>query len=683
MKLRNILLIIPLMAASVAFASEIIPAPVSERMAEGVYNIGNSPAIYMNLENTEDSRRLRQAVGAFIPEGRYVNKESKGDIRLHLLKSGIFYGSPEGYVLEIRPSGVDIYASGAAGLFYGVQTLRGLVEANGRSLQCRVINDNPRFAYRGLMLDVSRHFRDAEFVKKQLDAMARLKLNNFHFHLTDGAGWRVQTDAYPRLTEYAAWRPGNTWKEWNEMGNGYLEEGSAGASGGYYTKDELRDIVAYAADRYITVVPEIEMPSHSEEVMAAYPGLLCTDPDGHTSDFCPSNDSTYRFLETVLDEVMEIFPSHYIHIGGDEAPKTAWRTCSRCRELMEREGYDSVDKLQSHLIKTIERYLNAHGRDIIGWDEIMEGGLAPNATVMSWRGTAGGEKAAHESHKVIMTPGRYCYLDGYQDAPYSQPEAIGGYLPLELAYSYEPVPESLQGKPGESFISGLQGNLFTEYVPTGSHAEYMLYPRMYAIAERGWSSRETRDYNDFRARAVSMANRMREEGYNTFDLEKEIGNRSEAKAYDGHLASGKPVTYIISAWKNYPANGELTLTDGLHGGWNYNDSRWQGFLSPSSERMDVVIDLGETMPIHRIGADFMQICQPDVWMPAKVEIWISDNNVDYTLLTTVNHNVVRDDAVSFKNFGWEGEATARYIRYKAWADDVIGGIMFVDEITVE
>lgn len=293
-----------------------------------------------------------------------------------------------------------------------------------------------------------------------------------------------------------------------------------------------------------------------------------------------------------------------------------------------------------------------------------------------WRESCGGRSPRDHD------PGRYCYLDGYQDAPYSQPEAIGGYLPLELAYSYDPVPESLRGTDREKFIYGLQGNLFTEYVPTAEHAEYMLYPRMYAIAERAWSPEQQRDYADFHSRAMLFNDKMKKDGYNVFDLSKEIGNREEAKQPDHHLAYGKPVEYRIAAWKNYPANGNLTLTDGLHGGWNYNDQRWQGFVSSGTKRMDVVIDLGKRTDIKHIGADFMQICGPGVWMPANVVISVSNDGKKFRTLATIPNEVRHTDEVEFKNFSWNGSDKARYIRYQATADPEFGGILFTDEIVV-
>lgn len=667
--------------------ASLIPAPafidITSADTATVFTLPKTPAVYLAaMPDADDSRRLAEALRQAFPGYKKAATAAKANITLGLIAATGDAPRTGAYAIDVDKSGAKLTATTPEGLFYAIGTLSTLLDDNGGSLPALAINDFPRFGYRGMMLDVSRHFRDKDFVKKQIDAMARLKLNNLHLHLTDAAGWRIEIDRYPRLTELAAWRPGKTWKEWNERGNKYVEQGDTAANGGYFTKDDIREIVAYAADRYINVIPEIEMPSHSEEVLTAYPELSCTHEPYKQSDFCPGNEATFEFLENVLTEVIDLFPSNLIHIGGDEAPKQSWPDCPLCQKRMADEGIADVDGLQSYLIHRIEKFLNSKGRSLLGWDEIMEGGLAPNAAVMSWRGTEGGERAAAAGHRVIMTPGRYCYLDGYQDAPPTQPEAIGGFLPLELVYSYEPLPASIAGTPNEHYLYGLQGNLFAEYVPTAEHTEYMLYPRMYAIAERGWSRADRRDYSDFRTRALKVADEMRSEGYTVFDLNTEVGNRKEAREPDHHLAYGKPVSYARRPWKNYPANGERTLTDGIHGGWAYSDQRWQAFVGNGTERMDVTIDLGEMTPIGYIGADFMQICGPGVFMPAKVVIEVSDNGEEFRTLATIDNKVERDTQVSFKNFAWTGSDTARYVRYIAEADEHWGGVLFIDEIVV-
>lgn len=588
--------------------------------------------------------------------------------------------SPEGYVLSVNSDGVRIEALSGAGLFYGVQTLLQMAADAPEGMTAVTVKDEPRFEYRGIMLDVSRHFRSKEFVKRQIDLLSYYKINRLHLHLTDAAGWRIEIKKYPRLTQFAAWRPQAVWKDWWNGKREYCEETDPRAQGGYYTQDDIRELVAYAQKHYVTIIPEIEMPSHSEEVLTAYPELSCTHVPYKQSDFCIGNEKTFEFLENVLTEVMELFPSEYIHIGGDEAGKASWPNCKLCQARMKKEGLKDVNELQSYSIHRMERFLNSHGRKLLGWDEILDGGLAPNATVMSWRGTEGGLAAIRSGHKAIMSPGQYCYLDGYQDAPYSQPEAIGGYLPLKKVYGYEPVPDSLSADEVK-LMYGVQANLWTEYIPTEEHAEYMLYPRAIALAEVAWSKPENKSWEDFHRRALKIVDELKAKGYHPFELKNEIGNRKEAETPVEHLALGKKVTYNAPYWENYPAAGEATLTDGLRGGWNYNDQLWQGFVT--KDRVDVVIDLEKETPIHSVAADFMQICGPEVFMPERVVISVSNDGKEFTQLAEIKHEVVRDDAVTFKNFGWEGEASARYIRYQALASDKFGGVLFTDEIVVK
>ena len=588
--------------------------------------------------------------------------------------------SPEGYVLSVNSDGVRIEALSGAGLFYGVQTLLQMAADAPEGMTPVTVKDEPRFEYRGIMLDVSRHFRSKEFVKRQIDLLSYYKINRLHLHLTDAAGWRIEIKKYPRLTQFAAWRPQAVWKDWWNGKREYCEETDPRAQGGYYTQDDIRELVAYAQKHYVTIIPEIEMPSHSEEVLTAYPELSCTHVPYKQSDFCIGNEKTFEFLENVLTEVMELFPSEYIHIGGDEAGKASWPNCKLCQARMKKEGLKDVNELQSYSIHRMERFLNSHGRKLLGWDEILDGGLAPNATVMSWRGTEGGLAAIRSGHKAIMSPGQYCYLDGYQDAPYSQPEAIGGYLPLKKVYGYEPVPDSLSADEAK-LMYGVQANLWTEYIPTEEHAEYMLYPRAIALAEVAWSKPENKSWEDFHRRALKIVDELKAKGYHPFELKNEIGNRKEAETPVEHLALGKKVTYNAPYWENYPAAGEATLTDGLRGGWNYNDQLWQGFVT--KDRVDVVIDLEKETPIHSVVADFMQICGPEVFMPERVVISVSNDGKEFTQLAEIKHEVVRDDAVTFKNFGWEGEASARYIRYQALASDKFGGVLFTDEIVVK
>ncbi|HEX6317109.1 MAG TPA: family 20 glycosylhydrolase [Gemmatimonadaceae bacterium] len=411
------------------------------------------------------------------------------------------------YTLTVAPEGIEISASTGAGLFYGLQTLRQLFDdqAPGSRPQARLnsltIVDTPRFTWRGLHLDVSRHFQPVAFVKKYIDLMARYKLNTFHWHLTDDQGWRVEIRKYPRLTSVGGCRK-ETMVERNF--NPYVGDGTPHC--GFYTQEEIRDVVRYASERYVTVVPEIEMPGHAKAALAAYPELACTPGPfevwtrwGVDEDvFCP-HEATFTFLEDVLTEVVELFPSRYIHIGGDEVPKTRWKASPAAQEIIRRENLKDEAELQSWFIRRIERFLLSNGRRLIGWDEILEGGLAPEATVMSWRGTSGGIAAAREGHDVVMSPNSHLYFDYYQGDARYEPLAIGGMLPLERVYAYEPVPDSLTPDQARHIL-GAQANLWSEYLKTPQAIEFMLWPRALALAELAWSSKEARDWNSFVAR---------------------------------------------------------------------------------------------------------------------------------------------------------------------------------------
>ena len=588
----------------------------------------------------------------------------------------------EGYRIRTTSEGINIEAHCGAGAFYAIQTIRQMLEAEEQGgIPVGEIYDYPRFEYRGVLVDISRHFRTVEFLKRQIDMMARLKMNRLHLHLTDAAGWRIEIESYPRLTEYAAWRKGATWKEWWYGDRGHVEMGSEGAYGGFLTKEDAKELVRYAAERYITIIPEIEMPGHSEEVIVAYPELACSHHSERQEDLCIGKEATFEMMQRILDEIIEIFPSEYIHIGGDEASKKSWVDCEDCQRRMKEEGLESVDELQSYMIHRIEEYLNARGRQIIGWDEILQGGLAPNATVMSWRGEEGGRAAAEAGHKVVMSPHAYCYIDAPQDAPPTQPEAIGGYLPLEKVYSYDPTPKDMPEEVSK-YILGVQGNLWAEFIPTDEHYEMMLWPRAIAIAEVGWSQPEEKEYGLFRLRAIDIIEQMMKEGYHPFDLKNEIGERPESREPIQHLALGKSVTYNLPSRyyaPQYGAAGDATLTDGLRGTWTYADGRWQGFLGRGG--VDATIDMGEVMEISSISADFMQYCGPGVFMPCLVEIAVSEDGENYTKIADIEHEVMVEDVPSFKNFGWEGSVKARYIRYKAHRSK-FSGFLFIDEIVV-
>lgn len=633
---------------------DVIPMPRSVEYHSGNFTISPETKFYTNL-----SAESRQALTDYL-EGTSLGSvpfaesaTGNNGIELNLCDSSIVTGN-EAYRIEIDKKGIRLSASTETGIFYGLQTLLQLLNnSDNKTLPALTINDSPRFPYRGLHLDVSRHFFDKEFVKKQLDAMAYFKMNRLHWHLTDGAGWRIEIKKYPRLTSFAAWRPFDKLNDWWVGGRTFCEQDDPRAVGGYYTQDDIREVVAYAAERHITIIPEIEMPGHSEEVLATYPELSCSGKPYVNADFCIGTEKTFEFLENVLLEVIDLFPSEYIHIGGDEASKSSWKTCPRCQKRMADEHLNSVDELQSYMIHRIEKFLNDHGRKIIGWDEIIEGGLSPTATVMSWRGEEGGIKAVKAGNQAIMTPGKYCYLDAFQDAPNTQPMAIGGYLTLEKVYSFEPVPDSLSTKEAE-LILGVQGNVWTEHIPTPEHYEYMIYPRILALAEIGWSPSEVKKWDNFHTRALQAVNILREQGYNPFPLEKEIGDKPESYQKVNHLAIGKKVTYANLYSNHYAAQGEKTLVDGVRGGWMYNDDRWQGFIDCD---FDVTIDLGKETDIKQVCAEFIQLKGPYVWLPKQVIISSSVDGEHYDTLATVDNDISPDiETLQFKEFGWEGNA---------------------------
>ena len=627
---------------------------------------------------------VAQSIDDLIPVPYQVVQKS-GEYRFEGEPKMKYVALPEGrmpaesYRLKVDKKGVTITSSDPAGAFYAQQTLNQLIsDAEGqKSIPYCEIYDYPRFPYRGVHFDVSRHFRSVDFLKKQIDAMAMYKMNRMHIHLTDAAGWRLQIDAYPRLASFAAWRPQHQWKDWWAGNRHYAEEGDPGAYGGYYTKDDMRELIQYAHNHHIEVIPEIELPGHSEEVLAAYPELSCTGKPYTQGEFCVGNEETFTFLETVLDEVIDLFPSEYIHIGGDEANKEHWKKCPKCQARMAEEGLQSVDELQSYMIKRIARYVESKGRKVIGWDEILDGGLAEGAAVMSWRGTEGGIKAMEMGHDVIMTPGRYCYLDHAQDAPFKEPESIGGYLPLDSVYVYEPIEPSMpQDKVG--YLKGVQANLWTEYVVTDEHAEYMYWPRTIAIAETGWSQPEKKDLADFRRRVQLALDCLKNKGYAIFDLASEYGERKLAQTGLDHKAKGCKVIYNRPIQDWYQAAGEKTFTDGVIGGWTYSDNRWQGFLSD----IDVTVDLGTVQTVSYVGGTFMQLIGPGVFMPSKVDILVSEDGENFTLVATVWNDVpVTTPDLLFKDFSTICDCKARYVRYHAYRS-TMRGFLFLDEVVV-
>ncbi len=624
-------------------------------------------------------------------KGIYSTKVAEGTgVWLDALNGTLFpddfqrFPTVESYFLKVTPREIRLEARDAKGLFYGKQTLRQLLEmtAKGRlRIPAVEITDQPRFAYRGIMIDVSRHFYPKEFILKQLDAMSRYKLNTLHLHLTDAAGWRLEIDRYPLLTRVAAWRTHPEWKSWWNGDRKYLHYTDPGAKGGYYSKEDVREIIRYASERNISVVPEIEMPGHSEEVLAVHPELSCSGKPYQQGEFCPGKDTSIVFLQHVLSEVMELFPSTYIHIGGDEANKTPWKNCVHCQERMRELGLQNEKELQSWFVSQIGSFLKQNGRRLLGWDEITEGGIPEGATVMSWRGESGGNTALlTQRHAAIMSPGGFCYLDAYQDAPHTQPEAIGGYIPLAKLYSYEPFSE-VESRVHRDSMLGVQANVWTEYISTEKHAETMLWPRAMALAEIGWSEKGKKDFGAFRKAALREVEKLKSAGYSPFELKNEVGNRPESLSKQIHKAVGKKVSYLSEFNQVYAAGGDSALTDGWRGGWTYGDGRWQGFIGP--RRLELVIDLGEKQKFKSVALDCMQSEGAEVYLPVWLQIEISDDNQNYTVIHREENAVIKTGQVQFRRYSWKGRAVARYLKVSARSSRELGGWIFTDEVIVE
>lgn len=728
---------------SAADRIDIIPKPSRVTVNKGHFRLKPGTPVTASSTLLPVARLFAQQAGLGVqPRVARQNTSAEGGIHFLLEKRSAF-PSPEAYRLEITPDRITIAAASDTGALNGMHSLLQLIllQPGKGVLPCAVITDQPRFGYRGMHLDVSRHFYDADQVKRFIDLMALYKMNTFHWHLTDGAGWRLEIKQYPELTRQAAFRTHGNWKEWRNNGRMYATEGDPNAYGGYYTQEEARAIVAYAKERGITVIPEIEMPGHSEEVLAVYPQLGCTGLPYKNSEFCLGNDSTFIFLEGVLKEVMDIFPSTYIHIGGDEADKKAWKQCPKCQGRMKAEHLADEHALQSYAVRRMEKFLHQHHRRLLGWDEILEGGLAPDATVMSWRGEAGGITAAKEGHDVVMTPGGYCYFDAYQGDPVTQPEAIGGYLPLEKVYSYDPVPKELDSAAAKHIL-GVQANIWTEYIPTFSHLEYMTYPRLIGLSEVAWTLPKDKDWTDFQRRMQAhylLLQRLHVNYYRpSFDLtiqprfdysrgtatitfsseqyqpqirytldgsaptaaspvyRDSILLKGTAKVsaaifrdtiqpgkvaslqVDFHQALGKKVAYNKPYNQRYPAQKDSTLVNGYRGSLTYGDGQWQGFTND----LDVVVDLGQAKDLQSLSIAFMQLTGPGVYMPAYVEVSVSDDGQTFGKAQKVENDVpVTQSRLTFKDFQFDLKGQkGRYIR--VYAKNAQRGFMFTDEVIV-
>ncbi|WP_242202174.1 beta-N-acetylhexosaminidase [Aestuariivivens insulae] len=633
----------------------------------------------------------------------------------------------EAYTLIVSPEEITIEANSFSGFLYGVETIRQLlpleIESNKPvedivwNLPCVTINDTPRFKWRGLMLDVSRHFFKKEYIKKTIDRLAYHKMNTLHLHLVDDQGWRIEIKKYPKLTEVGAYRVDQEDKPWDARPT--IPSEGQNRYGGYYTQEDIKDIVAYAESRGVNVVPEIEMPAHVTSSVASYPEFSCLEkpvqvPSGGlwpiTDIYCAGKESTFEFLENVLTEVMALFPSKYIHIGGDEATKTNWKKCPHCQKRMKTEGLENVEELQSYFIKRMERFISSKGRILIGWDEILEGGLAPGATVMSWRGVKGGLEASAEGHDVVMTPGTHCYFDHYQGPMDTEPKAWGGYTPVSKVYEFDPVVDTMTLEQAKHVLGG-QANLWAEYVPTESHSEYMIFPRLAALSETLWSPKTNRDWDEFSSRLINLFQRYDSQGINyaksvytiteethvndttnaitvtlktefpetdiryvlndasletsaipytkpidinstttirasLFENDKPIGNVFE-KTLNYHKAVGKKVIYNTMYSKSYKGKEANNMVNIVRGSKNFHDGQWQAWIGND---MELVIDLETPTEISEVKVGTMENQGPAIYFPTQIEVLLSNDGKSYTSVGVIDRPVKVNPNIELKDF---------------------------------
>lgn len=655
----------------------------------------------------------------------------------------------EGYEIEVDDNKIEVKANDYSGAVYALQTIKQLMpnelwnsKLNNRSIDIIIpdlkIVDYPRFGYRGMHLDCARHFFTADSVKRYIDYLAIHKLNRFHWHFTDDQGWRMESKLYPLLTEKAAWRVDRSADDWDARQPIDRSKGEEATYGGFYTQDQIRDIVAYAAERGIAIIPEIEIPGHSSEIFAAYPELSClgktqeVTPGGYyptelATCYCAGNEEVFTFLENILDETIALFPNApYIHIGGDEVDKRFWKACPKCQARMKAEGLKNVEELQSYFIKRIEKFVNSRGKNILGWDEILEGGLTPNATVMSWRGIAGGIQAARQGHDVVMTPNSHLYFDYHQNTPQSEPKAMGGMVnTVKRVYGYEPIPEALTPEEGKHIL-GTQANLWVEFIPTFNDVERMAMPRMAALAEVAWSPKESKDWNDFSQRLRYMTARYAQMGVNyhkgshivemntvyndssrTFAVTMiseiygaqihytidgteptidspvyteplTINQTTTIKAIvalDGQVLSKIASERLIGMHKgigakikyNTPAADAYQGSNGsktLLDGITGTTQHNDGFMQGfNSRNFDVVIDLGAPTAIKSIAGSFLLSSGTWVYLPAELVVCVSDDQTSWREFGRASHSIdVRKTPVARQTMRVDGSATARYIK---------------------
>jgi len=715
----------------------IIPQPAKLEVLSGYFLINETVSLQYNepalLKPAADW--FRAAIADI--SGISLSAQPNAARRIVLQLATPVQPKDESYTLDVSANLITIKAKSYGGIFYGMQSVLQTLPAirTNALLQvpCMRVQDAPRFGWRGMHLDVSRHFFGPEVIKQYIDLMAAYKMNTFHWHLVDDQGWRIEIKKYPKLTSVGAWRVDQNDKVWGSRPQ--AKPGETPSYGGYYTQAQLKEIVAYARQRNVTIVPEIEMPGHVASAIAAYPELSCTqqpqlpltggDYSNMSSNYCAGNDAVFTFLQDVLTETMAIFPSTYIHIGGDEVDKGPWKKCARCQQRMQQQGLKTEEELQSYFIQRIEKFVVSKGRKMIGWDEILEGGLAPEATVMSWRGEAGGIEAAKMNHDVVMTPGSPCYFDHYQAGPEGEPRAIGGMNTLQKVYSYEPIPAELPADKAR-YVLGAQANLWTEYVTTAEHVEYMILPRMLALAEVVWSPKETRDWQGFNQRLQPHFRAFEQKGLHyskgnftvnikpvsangqvqvqlsteamngtiyysidgsepdvtsqrytaPFTLQQSavvkavtviqgevMGVKAASQNFVLHKAVGSAVQYVHPVSRYYQADGQNSLTDGIRG-MHAVGKFWHGF---SGKDLVATVDLGTSKTIQQVTLGCLQRYNDWIFLPQSVTIEYSADGQKFSSLGTVNNTVSSNEKASIiKDFTVKAAAVqARYIRVTA------------------
>ncbi|MEM7085883.1 MAG: family 20 glycosylhydrolase [Bacteroidota bacterium] len=678
----------------IVLPTTILPKPTQMKLLEGTFTFQQSTTIFAepDFQIAVDFLRnhIQKGSGLTLSDG--PKEEATVIFELDASQPS------EGYALDISEEKIIIKASDSSGAFYAAQTIRQLLPVNlerinslsGQPVSIRQVQviDAPQFKYRGMHLDVARHFFDKEFVKEYIAHLSMLKMNYFHWHLTEDQGWRIEIKKYPRLTTHAAYRNETLIGHYNSSPQKF----DGKRYGGFYTQEDIKEVVAFAAAHNVTVIPEIEMPGHAQAAISAYPELGCTGENVPVATkwgvfeniYCP-NQKTFAFLEDVLTEVMDLFPGKYVHIGGDEAPKKQWKECGHCQKLIRDLNLKDENGLQSYFIKKIEAFVNSKGKKIIGWDEILEGGLAPNATVMSWRGMEGAVEAAKEGHDVILTPGSHAYFDHYQADLSDEPLAIGGFLPLKKVYSFDPIPVALTTEEAK-YVLGAQGNVWTEYMPTADQVEYMAFPRILAMSEVVWRGATTNleaEYPDFLSRVEQFMSRMDALDINyanhMYDVSGEIIKKDGKLSYQlTSSAKGKPIVYRLNdvakdAFYNgpipintsmtveaavvlgndeegrahrqtinlhngvtavmslnvephpaYSAGGIDALNNGISGSDNrYGDKEWLGFWG---EDLEIVIDLGEEKNIRKLSTRFYNANGQWIYAPKKVSVQVTLEN---------------------------------------------------------